>query len=92
MKGGLLAKLPWHLGGNTDLAQDYLRRAIEADDKFTNARIILANLLLQEGKTEEARSHLLAVIRAEHPHYPYTWEKQFRPEAQRRLNKLEARE
>ena len=91
MKGGLLAELPWYLGGNAELAKDYLRRAIEADGKYTNARIILAKLLINAGKIAEARVHLLAVVQAESPHYPYTWERRFRPEAQRLLDKLQDR-
>lgn len=91
MKGGLLAELPWYLGGNTALSKDYLHRAIEADDKYTNARIILAKLLIKEGKFEEARAQLLAVIQVRNPHYPYTWERRFRPEAQRLLDKLQDR-
>lgn len=91
MKGGLLAELPWYLGGDTKLAKDYLRRAIEANGKFTNARIILAKLLIKEGKIAEARAQLLAVVQAENPHYPYTWERRFRPEAQRLLDKLQDR-
>lgn len=91
MKGGLLAELPWYLGGNTKLAKDYLRRAIEANGKFTNARIILAKLLIKEGEIAEARAQLLAVVQAEKPHYPYTWERRFRPEAQRLLDTLQDR-
>ena len=91
MKGGLMAELPWYLGGNAELAKDYLRRAIEADGKFTNARIILAKLLIKEGELEEAKSQLLAVIQARNPHYPYTWERRFRPEAQRLLDELQNR-
>ena len=91
MKGGLLAELPWYLGGDTKLAKEYLRRAIEANRKFTNARIILAKLLIKEGKIAEARAQLLAVVQAENPHYPYTWERRFRPEAQRLLDKLQDR-
>lgn len=91
MKGGLLAELPWYLGGNTKLAKNYLRRAIEANGKFTNARIILAKLLIKEGKIAEARAQLLAVVQAENPHYPYTWERRFRPEAQRLLDTLQDR-
>lgn len=92
MKGGLLAELPWYLGGNAELAKNYLRRAIEADGKYTNARIILAKLLIKEGELEEAKSQLLAVIQARNPHYPYTWEKRFRPEAQRLLDELQNRQ
>ena len=74
-----------------ELAKNYLRRAIEADGKFTNARIILAKLFIKEGKLEGARAQLLAVIQARNPHYPYAWERRFRPEAQRLLDELQNR-
>ena len=88
-KGGLLAELPWYLGGNEQLAQDYLQKAISIDGNFTNARIILAKLLLKEGLTDLARTQLLRVIQTEHPHYPYTWARKFLPEAQRLLGTLQ---
>ncbi len=86
--GGLYAELPWLLGGNEREAESYLRRAIEADGRYTNARLILARLLIKQGRAGEARSHLEAVLQVEHPHYPYTWKRTFRPEAARLLNAL----
>lgn len=88
-KGGLLAELPWYLGGNEQLAQDYLHKAISIDGNFTNARIILAKLLLKEGFIDLARTQLLRVIQADRPHYPYTWARNFLPEAQRLLGTLQ---
>jgi len=88
LKGGLLAELPWYLGGNEELAQDYLRKAIAIDGNFTNARIMLAKLLLKNGHPDRARSQLLRVVQASQPHYPYTWTRKFRPEAQKLLNKI----
>lgn len=84
-KGGLLAELPWYLGGNEQLAQEYLQKAISIDGNFTNARIILAKLLLKAGHIDQARTQLLQVIQADRPHYPYTWARKFRPAAQQLL-------
>ena len=65
-----------------------LRRAIEADGRYTNAHLILARLLIKQGRTGEARTHLQAVLHVEHPHYPYAWKRTFRPEAERLLETL----
>ncbi len=88
MMGGLLAELPWFLGGDIDEAQKLLERAIEVDGNYTNARIILAELFIKQGKLHSARRQLMAVIQAERPHYPYTWNKKFLPKAQQLLQVL----
>jgi hypothetical protein len=86
--GGLLAELPWLLGGNKDQAQAYLEKAIHIDGNYTNARILLAKLLIKQNRIAEARQQLTAVVQAQHPHYPYTWAKTFRPLAQSMLDNL----
>ena len=86
--GGLLGELPWMLGGDPDKAQSYLEKAIEIDDRFTNARILLAKILMKKGHIPEARKQLWALVHAENPHYPYTWFKKFRPEAHAMLKEL----
>lgn len=88
MMGGLCAELPWLLGGSDTDAELYLKRAIAADGRFTNAHLILARLLMRQGRLAEAREHIESVLRAEHPHYPYAWKHTFRPEAERLLNLL----
>lgn len=88
MMGGLLMELPWFLGGDEKKAQEYFERAITADGNFTNARILLAKLYKKQDRIEEAKKQLEAVIHAEHPHYPYTWARKFKPEAERLLKEL----
>ncbi len=80
MLGGLLAELPWFLDGNTEAAKTHLVRAIALDANYTNARILLAKLLIEQ---------LLAIIHSQHPHYPYAWAHRFLPEAQSLLRFLE---
>ena len=88
MLGGLLAELPWFLGGDMNAAQEYLKKAIKSDGNYTNARIILAKLLIKQGKINTAREQLLEVVHAKKPHYPYTWAHRFRPQAQELLASL----
>jgi tetratricopeptide (TPR) repeat protein len=89
MMGGLLAELPWFLGGDIQRAQEHLERAIALDGNFTHARILLAKLYIRQGRVAPARAQLRAVIAAARPHYPYTWARRFRPEAERLLRMLE---
>jgi tetratricopeptide (TPR) repeat protein len=88
MMGGLYAELPWVLGGSEKEAESYLQRAIAADGRYTNAHLILARLLIKQGRMAEARTHLQAVLQVEHPHYPYAWTHTFKPEAERLLKAL----
>ena len=88
MLGGLLMELPWFLGGDEKKAQVYLERAIAADGNFTNARILVAKIYTKQGRVEDARQQLEAVIRADHPHYRYAWERTYRPEAGRLLKEM----
>ncbi|MGQ0809912.1 MAG: tetratricopeptide repeat protein [Nitrospiraceae bacterium] len=92
MMGGLLAELPWFLGGDTTAAEEYLRRALASDSYYTNAHLLLAKLLIKQDRIGEARQHLLAIIHADHPHYPYTWARTFKPEAERLLAGLQSRD
>lgn len=89
MMGGLFLELPWFLGGDEKKAQEYLERAVAADGNFTNARLLLAKLHQKQDQIEDAKKQLEAVIHAEHPHYPYTWARKFKPEAERLLKQME---
>ena len=88
MMGGMLLELPWFLGGNEKQAQEYLERAIAADGNYANARILVAKLYGKQGRIEDARKQLEAVIQAEHPHYRFAWERKYKPEAEQILKEL----
>ena len=89
MMGGLLMELPWFLGGDEKKAQEYLERAIAADGNFTNARVLVAKLYKKQGRGEDARRQLEAVIRADNPHYRFVWERIYKLEAERLLMELD---
>jgi tetratricopeptide (TPR) repeat protein len=91
MMGGMLIELPWFLGGDDERAQDYLERAVAADGNYTKARLLLAQLYRKQGRIDEARRQLKAVIHAERPHYAYTYMREYKPEAERLLKELAAR-
>src|SRR5262249_44741656 len=88
MMGGLLMELPWFLGGDEKKAQAYLERAIAADGNFTNARVLIAKLYKKQGRIDDAKQQLEAVIRAGNPHYRFAWERTYKPEAERMLKEI----
>ena len=88
MMGGLLMELPWFLGGDEKQAQEYHERAVAADGNFTKARILVAKIYKKQGRVDDARRQLEAVVRTDAPHYPYAWERTYKPEAERMLSEL----
>lgn len=75
-------------GGSDKKAQDYLERSVAADGNFANARIMLAKLYLKQGRREEAKKQLETVVHFDRPHYRYTWERKYKPDAERMLREL----
>jgi tetratricopeptide (TPR) repeat protein len=88
MMGGLLMELPWFLGGDDKRAQEYLERAIAADGNFTNARLLVAKLYRKQGREDDAKRQLEAVIRADNPHYRFAWERSYKPQAEHMLRDM----
>lgn len=88
MMGGLLMELPWFLGGDEKKAQEYLERAIASDGNFTNARILVAKLYKKQDRIADAKQQLEAVVRADHPHYRFAWERTYKPQAEKMLREI----
>ncbi|MBX3027351.1 hypothetical protein KF840_20830 [bacterium] len=61
-KGQMLAELPRWLGGDRQEAERLLRRAVALDPLDGRVRLILANVLQENGQREEARTHALAAL------------------------------
>jgi Tfp pilus assembly protein PilF len=73
-------ELPWFLSGDEKKAQEYLERAIAADGNYTNARLLVAKLYRKQGRVDDAKRQLKAVIHADHPHYRFVWERSYKPQ------------
>ena len=76
------------LGGNEKTAQEYLERAIASDEQRHRCPDSPSQAVSEQERIEEAKKQLEAVIHAEHPHYPYTWVRKFKPEAERLLKDM----
>ena len=56
--------MPRLLGGNSGLAETHLRRSLTYNPQSTASHFFLAELLLDEGRTEEGRAELQKVLDA----------------------------
>jgi len=57
-KGALLVSLPGLLGGDDEEGEHLVRRALEIDPDFVDARLFLAETLLEDGRRDDARKEL----------------------------------
>src|SRR2546427_184317 len=83
-----LEELPRFMGGNPEAALEYLERAVTLDPTYTHARLHLAKMYLKRKKPALAKRELRAIVNMDRPRDPYTWAKEYRPEAERLLDLL----
>ena len=89
MRGKMLEELPWFLGGDSEKALLHLRRAVEIDNFYMQARLHLGEAYFDREMIPEAIEELQFVVRHEPPQAKRKWAQQYRPEAQRLLNEIE---
>ncbi|MEX2148112.1 MAG: tetratricopeptide repeat protein [Candidatus Rokuibacteriota bacterium] len=73
LAGNVLLELPGLVGGDRAKAEEHFRRALEADPRFTVARVDLARALIAGGRYEEARRELQRVIAERAPTLVADW-------------------
>ncbi len=69
------AKVPGFAGGSTERAEKAMREVVKEQPRFTRARLDLAELLLEEGKKDEARSLIQGVLAEKAPLSPGQYRK-----------------
>lgn len=88
MMGMLLEELPALLGGDSDEAMIYLRRAVEIDPGYTHARLDLAKAYIERQDFAAAEAQLRAILATTEPRNAYAWARRHKPEAQALLKSL----
>lgn len=88
MMGMLLEELPALLGGDSDEAMIYLRRAVEVDPSYTHARLNLAKAYIEREDFVAAEAQLQAILSTKEPRNPFSWARRHKPEAQALLKSL----
>lgn len=89
MRGMMLEKLPWFLGGDSEKALQHLQRAVEIDKYYMHARLNLGEVYLQHEMTDEAIQELQFVLHNEPPTSKRRWAQRYRPKAKQLLHEIE---
>jgi tetratricopeptide (TPR) repeat protein len=91
LAGSFYLEVPGVFGGDVPRAEGYLRKALSLDPHFTRARVELARCLIEEGRYDEARQQLKAVIDERRPSYIADWVMKHKPTAERLLAEIRAK-
>lgn len=73
MNGALYSYLPGILGGDTHIADIYIRRALRLDPHMSSARLYLARNLMKQKKYDEAVEVLLDLVNEKKPSFYPDW-------------------
>jgi predicted Zn-dependent protease len=73
LAGNVLYEVPRFLGGDVSKAEEMFRNGLQHDSKFTGMRIGLAKTLIEQGRTQEARRELQAVLEEKEPRNLAEW-------------------
>jgi tetratricopeptide (TPR) repeat protein len=90
MMGMMMEELPWFLGGDTDAALTYLKRALLADPSYIHARLDLAKIYIKRHASDEARRELRIIVEGPQPADLSAGARRYREEAWTILNSLNA--
>jgi tetratricopeptide (TPR) repeat protein len=91
LAGSFYLEVPGMFGGDVPRAEGYLRKALSLDPHFTRARVELARCLIEEGRYDEARQQLNAVLDERQPSYIADWVMRHKPTAERLLAEIRAK-
>lgn len=73
MNGALYSYLPGILGGDTKIADIYIRRALSIDPNMSSARLYLARNLMKQKKYDEAVEVLMDLVNEKEPSFYPDW-------------------
>jgi tetratricopeptide (TPR) repeat protein len=84
-------EVPAALGGSLARAEVMYRKGLELDPRLTVARVGLAKVLIKQGRMEDARRELNAVLQEKRPTMPADWAVKDTRSARRLLDSIAAR-
>lgn len=73
MNGALYSYLPGILGGDTKMADIYIRRALSLDPHMSSAKLYLARNLMKQKKYDEAIDVLMELLNEKEPSFYPDW-------------------
>ena len=91
LAGNVLLEVPRFAGGDLVRAEEHLKKALELDPRFTNARVDLARVYIADARYADARCELQRVVNEPRPSVIADWTVKDAPRARRLLESLRDR-
>ena len=88
LAGNVLLEVPGFAGGDRAKAEEHLKKALEIDPRFTNARVDLARVYIADARYADARRELQQVVRETRPSVIADWTMKDAPRARKLLESI----
>jgi len=89
--GNVLLEVPGFAGGDRAKAEEHLKKALEIDPRFTNARVDLARVYIADARYADARRELQRVVSETRPSVIADWTMKDAPRARKLLESIKDR-
>ena len=89
--GNVLLEEPGFAGGDRAKAEEHLKKALEIDPRFTNARVDLARVYIADARYADARRELQRVVSETRPSVIADWTMKDAPRARKLLESIKDR-
>jgi len=89
--GNVLLEVPGFAGGDRVKAEEHLKKALEIDPRFTNARVDLARVYIADARYADARRELQRVVNETSPSVIADWAMKDAPRARKLLESIKDR-
>jgi len=86
--GNVLLEVPGFAGGDRAKAEEHLKKALEIDPRFTNARVDLARVYIADARYADARRELQRVVSETRPSVIADWTMKDAPRARKLLESI----
>ena len=91
LAGNVLLEVPGFAGGDRVKAEEHLKKALEIDPRFTNARVDLARVYTADARYADARRELQRVVNETSPSVIADWAMKDAPRARKLLESIKDR-
>jgi tetratricopeptide (TPR) repeat protein len=91
LAGNVLLEVPGFAGGDRVKAEEHLKKALEIDPRFTNARVDLARVYIADARYADARRELQRVVNETSPSVIADWAMKDAPRARTLLESIKDR-
>jgi len=91
LAGNVLLEVPGFAGGDRVKAEEHLKKALEIDPRFTNARVDLARVYIADARYADARRELQRVVNETSPSVMADWAMKDAPRARKLLESIKGK-